>query len=356
MDSEKKFYLLAELSGWNCTPYCKGYGETIKKSNSYRVLSYNIPEAKKHLSGKARVLCDSYQKINLEPESVKDCFLVENAVNYLALHSYPAFYLNPLAIDPGYQGEVSSIGDLIISYKGGEKTINEIILDDKTVPEEKKKEVDRAFDGYLADMDLLAERSIRSLTPALGKNKEDTHERRIAYVDSIFSLVFVVFFLFLLLNPNESFYALLYAPNWGKAMTYVLLIYPIFLFLFLFVTLFYHSYADKTLESYHYARKFVRKNQDVLYSDLKNGKERLYDYVAGAINSRIILKNDITDFSLLSTSYIDYRNVLLTKASRNKKMYRTLENLDRSFFFALLAIFLFAFTITLLSLLFNTVV
>ena len=107
MDGKMKFYLLAELSGWNCQAYLKDERKKVQESESLSILKDNVRKAKGHLSGKAREVVRSYENLRIDPKTIYQAFLIENSIDYLALHSFPEYYINPLAIDPDYEGEIT---------------------------------------------------------------------------------------------------------------------------------------------------------------------------------------------------------------------------------------------------------
>jgi hypothetical protein len=328
MENRLKFYLLAEESGWDCSAYAFKDGPKIRDSGSYRVLSYNVIEARKHLSSKAQAIAKAYDNLRFEPKTLEEAFIIENTVNYLALNSFPEYYLNPLAIDPNYAGEVTTLGDLIFDYRGKEKTLNEIILDEGETPEVKKEEVNRKLDYYLTDMNRIVSASLLVIE---GKTADEKSFRKatVAVVFEIIGFVLLHFLLaFLFLYPSETFRFYLFHPDPSRFLTYIGFLYPALLFFYDLSAVTFHSYQAKISEPYNYARRFLRRNAGKVFEDIKDGKERLSDYIAGAINSRIVLKNDIRDFSKLSSSYVDFKAVLNVSSLKEKRLYRFLSALD----------------------------
>ena len=139
MKDELRFKLFSEIVGNDERNSIKNYDSILKGSEAYKILSYNIIDARKSRTRKAKALVYSFDNLTFKPKDVKNAFKLEIMLNYLALHSFPEYYLNPLAISPNYQGEVNSIGDLYIDYPKGDRTINSIIESQEETLSEKKK-------------------------------------------------------------------------------------------------------------------------------------------------------------------------------------------------------------------------
>lgn len=331
MDGTLKFYLLAEESGWDCSAYAYQYGQEIKKTIAYQVLSYNVLEARQHLSFKAQDIVFSFDHFKADPLTVKDAFILDTKLNYLALHSFPEFYLNPLAVDPNYSGEVTSLGQLMFDYEGKEVSLNEIILDDKHKPEIKKEAVSAKLDEYLSDMNRLVAHSIRQVQRRAFAKGENSRFRFRSFVE-IADFILINLYLFaLMVVPYEPLRETVYAPSSHTATSYMVFLYPLTVIILnlLFVT--YHTYKARISEPYNYARQFLRRSPDKIYDAIRKRKDELSDYIYGAINNRIELKNDIRDFSILSSSYIDFKAVIHVSKLREKKAYRILHGLTITF-------------------------
>lgn len=356
MNENMRFELLAEIAGQNVYPYVKKMDKDFTSSSSYRILSYNMDDVREHSSGKAKALIYSYENINLTPKSVKDYFIMETALDYLALHSYPEYYLNPLAIDPNYRGIINSIGELVIDYKGKEKTINEIIMDDTDSANVKKSEVNQYLEYYLSDMNRIIDESMESVTAKKLREENSMGKRVREMLDSFFFVfVNVLLLLFVTWNFNDirSFFLQL---DYIRLTTYGVVLYPLTTALYDFFYVFYHSYRSKIQEPYRYAQRFLKRNSDVVYKDVRNEKERLYDYISGAINNRILLKNDITDFSKLSSSYIDFKAVQLVSKKERSTFFRTLKNLAWSFRLLEFVVLIFTLIVFFIDLGFSTII
>ncbi len=324
MEDYLKFYFLAEESGWDCTNYAFLYREKLLSSGTYQVITINVLSAKNHLGEKAQQICEQFSSLNKEPKTLKDVFILENTLNYLALNSFPEYYLNPLAINPRYSGDVTTIGELIFDIQGQEKSLNDWILDETIPIEEKKEEINNQLDYYLNDMNQLVAKSMDIVKKRAFSKGNDTKEaitRGIEY----FSFVLLHICLFLLIvYPFEDFRACLYTMSSGKVMSYIWILFPLSVFLYDIFFILFHCYKSVISEPYNYARRFLKKNVNKVYEDIKNKKEELYNYISGAINNRILLKNDIKDFSKLSSSYVDIEKVITSDELKSKKSYQVL--------------------------------
>lgn len=327
MEENMTFFLLAEIASQNVSTKTKKLDPDFKSSSSYHILTYNMDDVRKHASGKAKALIYAYENINLNPKSIQDYFIMQTALDYLALHSYPEYYLNPFAIDPNYDGEVNSIGNLVIDYQGKDKTINEIILDEHDSLVIKKKEVNHYLEYYLSDMNSIIKESMESVTARKLIEEANTKKRVLETLNSLFFiLVNVLLLLLILVNFNNIRSTFLHL-DFMKFTTYGIIFYPLATAIYDIFYSLYHSYKASVEEPYRYAIRFLRKNPDAVQKDVREQKEKLYDYICGAINNRIVLKNDIKDFTKLSSSYIDFKAVMEVNKKEKSHLYRTLKNL-----------------------------
>ena len=356
MNDEMKFYLLAELSGWNCHTSVKDEKKRIQESESYRLLKENVHKARRHLSGKAREIVRGYETLKIDPKTVYQAFLVENTIDYLCLHSFPEYYLNPFAVDPDYNGEISSLGELIFECAGEEKPLNEIILDDNVSSRIKKEAVAYRLDAYLSDMENIVKHSIEQAKKEAFHPKRDTISAVLRFCEGAFFVLANVFLAFIFIRPFDIFFSFLYRPDPTRLMTYVLYLYPAFVFLYDVVFVLFQSYRARLRESFEYARRFLSKNADSVYESIRDTKERLYDYICGAINNRIELAGDIKDFSRLKDSYIDLRAVLLYGNLKKRRSYRFLRGLLIALTTITLFLFVFSFLVYLLGSLFEVAI
>ncbi len=327
MDDSLKFYFLAEECGWDCSSYAFAYREKLLSSGAYQVLSINILGAKNHLSYKAQQVCESFNSLNKEPKTLKEAFILENTINYLALHSFPEYYLNPLAIHPTYSGDVTTLGDLILDIQGKEQSINEWIMDESVPLDTKKEEVNSLCDEYLLDMNHLVEHSISLIKQRAFSKGDRKNDIFLKVIEIFFFVLLHLFFGVLLLYPFEAFRTCLYHFDAGKIMSYLWIVFPLTLLFFDVAFVAFHSYKAKISEPYNYARRFLRTHASRVYDDLKVTRDKLYNYLCGAINNRLILQNDIKDFSRLSSSYVDFDKVIRVEDLKNRKAYRILRNL-----------------------------
>ena len=102
MDNTLKFYLLAEIGGWDTSAYAFKYRSSYSKSKAYQVLSYNVLEAKNHLSKDAQDVVKEFENLKIEPRSLSEAFVLETKINYQAWLS--AWY----AASPARQSEPRS--------------------------------------------------------------------------------------------------------------------------------------------------------------------------------------------------------------------------------------------------------
>ena len=343
MEDYLKFYFLAEESGWDCTSYAFAYRNRLLSSGTYQVVSINVMSAKKHLGEKAQQICETFASLDKDAKTLKDVFILENTLNYLALNSFPEYYLNPLAINPRYSGDVTTIGDLIFDIQGQEKSLNEWIVDQSVPLETKKEEISDQLDYYLNDMNRLVTKSmsiIKNRAFSTGDNKKQTIKKT---VEGIFFVLLHIALFTILLYPFEEFQACLYVLDPGKVMTYIWFLFPLSVFFFDIAFMLFHSYKARISEPYNYARRFLKKNVSKVYEDIKDRRDELYAYICGALNNHLLLKNDITDFSKLSSSYVDIEKVISVDELQEKKTYQFFHFL--LFLFGTLAYMMAAFTI-----------
>ena len=356
MDNSLKFYLLAESFGWDCTSKIIDYKNMLLESKNYKLLSNNIKEVKSHLSSQAQALCSAYENLNLEPFSVKDAFIIENTINYMTLHSFPEYYLNPLAIDPNYDGSLTTIGDLVFDLAGKEMTLNEIILDDVVTIEDKKLDVNTQLEYYLTDMNNLVNSSIEIIN-SRGFSTRPRVKDILLFSLEIVLLAFInIVPIFIFTFPFKEFRSLIYNFQSEYFMSYMIFILPVLVFLHNITFIIFHSYKARISEPYNYAIRFLRKNKSSLFDDIKKEKEKMFAYISEAIENHFVLKNDITDFSKLSSSYIDFKAVLEVSTLKKKTSYIALRT---SLYASSTVTTIFAiasFIIFLLSYIFNTLV
>ncbi len=353
MDGKMKFYLLAELSGWNCQAYLKDERKKVQESESLSILKDNVRKAKGHLSGKAREVVRSYENLRIDPKTIYQAFLIENSIDYLALHSFPEYYINPLAIDPDYEGEITSIGDLVFECAGEEKPLNDIILDENIGDREKKEAVSRQLDYYLLDMEQIVSRSIARVKKEAFRPKSDMVSAITRFLEVLF-FVLANFFLFVIyIVPFEAFHSFLGQPDPKYLMTYVLYVYPVVIYVFDIVFVLFQSYRARLRESFDYARRFLAKNADTIYETIRETRDDLYDYICGAINNRMALLGDIKDFSRLKDAYIDLRSVLLFDNLKKKRTYLLSKGLLLMMTTIAVIAFAFSFIVYLLGAIFG---
>lgn len=357
MDEDKKFYLLAEISGWNCSNYTEEYGSKIQNSSSYRTLKYNIPEAEGVFTQDAKELIENYNNLDFNPSTIKECFLLEEKVNYLALHSDPRFYINPFSIVPNYIGSISSIGDLALSINGKDTTINEIIFDDNITIEDKKKVVEEKVDYYLYDFEQLVSEAIGNAKSRTNQERKTQNKFFKRTVMKFFLDIFLVtFLLFVFTFPNNLFFSNLYNNDYTKLLTYVSYIYPIMCFITLIIDVSFYSYRARIYEPINYARRFLKKNSDLLFQSLKKQKEKLLDYIFGAIQARIELINDLSDFSILSSSYVSLDKIVNIEKEVKKLKYRRLSDISTSLSYASIGVLIITMVVYFISLSINLVI
>lgn len=352
MDNQLKFYLLAEESGWNCSIYAFQYSNKIKDSEAYKILSGSVSEIRKVISSRAYEVVKGYDSLNFDLKTVKDCFILETKVNYLSLHSFPEYYLNPFTIDPNYEGEVKSIGDLMFSYHRQEVPLNEIIMSNLDTPEEKKKLVNNQLEYHLSDTNELVYQAIDAVKSRAFSSQRDTKAIG-KFLEALLFIILNVLLLVMATYPTSVFRYYLVHPDPSRVMTYIWYLYPVLLLLYDITFIAFHTYRARISEPYNYAKRFLRKNSDKVFDDLRNGKEKLYDYIAGAINNRLTLKNDIKEFSKLSSSYIDFKAVMNVASLKNKRLYKVLYAMTISFSTLAGFLGLISFVVFILGIIFN---
>lgn len=331
MDSTLKFYLLAEESGWDCSPYAFNYFPKLFTSSAYEILSVNVLSARNELGKRAKEICTQYDTILREPKTLHDVFVTEVKINYLALHSFPEYYLNPFTISPTYHGDVSSIGELIFTLKGEEMSLNEIIENQEIPLDTKKEEVNKQLDIYLDEINDLVNSSIKSIDRS---SKKETKKSSDIYT-SIFSilgfallnLLVASFFLY----PSEPFRQALYELNPNYSLSYLAFLCPMITFIYDIVFITFQAYKSKIAEPYNYAKRFLKKNSKRVFDQILKTKDELYNYICGAINNRLILQDDIKDFSCLSNAYVNFDKILTVNKLKRSNTYRILLSLTTGF-------------------------
>jgi len=334
----------------------KDFKSDILNSENYQILSYNVVEAREHRSDKAKSVVYAYDHINLNPGNVRECFVLETTINYLALHSFPEYYLNPLAIDPNYQGAINTIGSLIIDYQGVDQSINSIIMDESNTPESKKESVDKYLNECLSDMNIIVRDSLSTLNKRAFQKLTTWKDILFIILNSILFILANTGLFLLLVYPFDSFLALYQKLDPSKIMTYIAFLFPVSTFLYDFFFVFYHSYKAHISESYNYARRFLRRSSSNIYHDMQKGKNDLFDYISGAINSHIPLKDDIKLFSKISSSYIDFSGIMKVDEKSRSKKYRFLKSVCSSLSLFELAFLVFSIIIYALALYFKTAI
>lgn len=333
MENELKFYLLAQLSGWNTSTYAYDYRNELVSSNSYQILSYNILEVKKHYNNEAKRIYNEYTNLKLEPINLKDVFVVQTQINYLSLHSFPEYYLNPFSIPDTYSGSVTSIGDLMVENDSVDMSINSLIFDENITIERKKEIIEEKTLFYLDEMNQLV---YDSMELTLSKTfKDQSKNPKLQFIKSILEqLIFFlsnVFLFITFIHPSIQYWNAIYSPKYDSYLTYVSYIFMIVVFLNNLVYIIFHSYKAKIFEPFNYAKRFLKKRVKTVLDDIKKNSDNFYDYVVGAILNKYKLENDIKNFSKLSTSYIDLLQIINVSDMQNKKSYKVLYNLSVSF-------------------------
>lgn len=350
MDARMKFFLLSEMVGWNVTPELKDERERLLKSPSYQILKENVQEAKKHFSGRAKEVCCSFEKLSIDPKSLYQSFVLETTLDYLALHSFPEYYINPFAVDPEGDCPLDTIGELIVDVEGKEMSVNEIILDETIPTPVKKESIERKLDEDLRDMERIVEDSLKAIEKNRSINKASSLRAFLKVMEIVFFILAQVFFLVLFSVPFEIFFSYVTHPTWTRVMSYVAYGYPILLLLYDLAFVLFHSYHARVREPYEYAVRFLSRSSESVFESIRETKENLYDYLLGAINNRIELKGDIKDFSRLKDAYVDFRSVLLSEEFKKRKTYRLLRSFLLTLSTLMALFFLFSLTIYLLGL------
>ncbi len=356
MNDELRFKLFREIAGYNEITTCRHYSESLKNSEAYKIISYNIVEARKSKTRKAKSLVFAYDNLNFNVNSVKDIFKLEISINYMALHSFPCYYLNPLAIGPNYIGEINSIGDLYIDFKGKEKSINDIILDDENSLDIKYEQIKNYVNYCQGDMNDIINESLARLKNTNFSKTENKTDIILGVIEDIFFIIFNFTAFFFLIYPFKDYQALITSFSFSKITSILLILFPLITFLYDLSFIIFHSYKAKIMEPFNYAKRFLKQNEFKIYQDVKNRGEKLYNYLCGAIKARITLKNDITQFSMLSSSFIDYKAILDVENQKKKTLYKSLRNILFSFTLLELAIFILQIIVYIVDIIFSTII
>lgn len=330
MNENLKFYLLAEQLGWDCSEYAYKRRDDIYKSASYSILKANMSEVSKHISKRSQYIQEEYKKLDEEPLTLKDFATREIRCNYLALHSFPEYYINPLTIEKDYQGVISSLGDLIFQIDSKEMTLNSLLLSNDYSFEKKQQAIDDQLEDYLSDLDEMTDHAIEAIKENSLNTSLERKEGRRTIVSEIIFIILNILFAFIYIYPNIYFRECMYSLSSDKILSYLSLIYPIFMLLYDISYILYFSYRSRKYQSYNYAKRFIKKNSSKVYQSNRITKEALKDYILNSIKQGYRLQNDIKSFSLLSTGYIDYKKVLDykdIKKSPTMKAFRTVYNI-----------------------------
>jgi hypothetical protein len=332
MDNELKFYLLAEEGGWDCSTYAFEYRKVINSSSSYQILAFNMIEVKKHLSFDAKKIANEFDNLKLEPRTLEETFILETKINHLCLHSFPEYYINPLSIDPNYLGELTTIGELIIRIEQKDYSINDLILDEKIPMDRKKEAIREKVNHYVNDMNQIVHESIDSIRKNQFISKKVSLTKKIAPVMEIILFILInSFLLFTLLYPQDHYWECFYNPRYNYALTYVAYGFPFITLLYDFFFALFHSLRARVREPLLHARKFLKSHSEKIYNEILQASENLYDYIIGAMTNRILLEDDIRDFSKLSSSYLDFKVLNNIVEARKKKSYTLTRALNYTF-------------------------
>lgn len=355
MNDDLRFRLFREIAGYNEISSIKNYVVSLKDSEAYKIVSYNIVEARDCKTRKAKALVYAFDNLKFKSRNVKDVFKLETTLNYLALHSFPDYYLNPLAVQPNYRGEINSIGDLYIDYKGSEKTINEIILDEEDKPEVKYIEIKNYINYCQDDINSIIDESLTSLKKTAFTKSDNKLRFFIGYLEAFFFILFNFAMLFFILYPFKDYQNIYMSFSLHNSSSVFAYLFPLITILYDFVFIIFHSYKAKIMEPFNYAKRFLKKNEFKIHQDVIIRSENLYDYLCGAIKNRIVLKNDITDYSMLSSSFIDYNAILNAEKEKTKPTYKTLKNLLFSFTFLEIVMLIIQTIIYIIDMVFSTI-
>lgn len=355
MKDELRFRLFSELVGNDERSCIRNYDTLLRNSEAYNILSYNIIDCRNSKTRKAKAIVYSYDSLSFKPKNVQDAFKLEILLNYLTLHSFPEYYINPLSISPEYQGEVNSIGNLYIDYRQGEKTINEIILDDNESLETKKEQVHKAVQYWEEDMFSTIQDSLRLLRKSIFWKSDKKTLFLFEHLESFLFILFNFTLFFFIVYPFEEFQILFFSPRFDRLTGYAAFIYPIFTLLYDIIFIIFHSIRANIMEPFRYAKRFLKKSEFKIYQDVQEKADNLYDYIYGAIKNRILLKNDILNFSMLSSSYIDYKAILGAEEKKKSKKFLAWKGIHFSFTLLEALFFVLALSIYLFDLIFSTV-
>lgn len=331
MRNEMYFYLLSEMTNWNCSEYAYQYKSDLYSSQSFAILNANLIEAKKHYSAKAKNIVDRANSLTMQPKDVKDYFLTEIEIDYLALNSFPEYYINPLMIDPDYHGSLNTIGELMFEIKGNNLPLNEIIVDEKTPNDEKKEAISNQLDSYLNDMLNFTQETISKVSQRAFINEETPKQKIFEYISLVFFFLTLGEMFFIYAYPFTSIQDAMFSVDNTKISSFFMLSTMILFIIYLFVFFIYHSYRAKIGEPFNYARRFLSKRSDIIFKEQRKSRNQLQEYIDNAIDSKEPLKDDITSFSNFSTAYIDFDDVFSVDTLKKRKPYKVLHFLNNMF-------------------------
>lgn len=356
MNNDLRFKLFREIAGYNEISKCRNYVESLKDLEAYKIISYNIVEARKAKTRKAKALVYSFDNLNFKVNSIKDIFKLEISINYMALHSFPCYYLNPLAIQPNYIGEINSIGDLYIDFKGKEKSINDVILDDENSLETKYDQIRNYVNYCQGDMNDIINESLATLKNTNFSKTETKQDKILGFIEAILFIIFNFSAIFFLIYPFKDYQSLFTNFSFDKITNVIGILFPTITFLYDLFFIIFHCYKANIMEPFNYAKRFLKQNEFKIYQDVANRGEKLYNYLCEAIKTRITLKNDITNFSMLSSSFIDYNAILDVNKFIHKTSYKTLRNILFSFTLLEFVLFILQIIIYIVDVVFSTII
>ena len=168
------------------------------------------------------------------------------------------------------------------------------------------------------------------------------------YFEDFLFVLFNFFLCFFVLYPFEGFQNLFLFLRTDVISGYVCMFYPLLTLVYDVLFIVFHSYKARIMEPFNFAKRFLRRSEYKIYQDVEEKGNALFDYIYGAIKNRILLKNDIAEFSMLSSSYIDYRAILDAEKKKKRKPFIYLKNFLFSvtvleFLFLIISLFVYFF-------------
>ena len=220
-------YLMMSLSGVENQERLLEEQILLRSSFSYRKLYENCLFAKKYNTVSSNKLVNDFNNLSYTVDTFKELYALKIKVDALLSVSTPVYYLNPLLNNSEYDLNITSIGDLIISYNKGFCTYNEMIKDNTKSDKYKIEAVNKMCIKYHSELVKYTERNCRKIRET-NTLKQFFGKSNIAFFISslifLFNNIFLIFVLtlsdpliidaFYNIRFNSIYSYITYVPGW----------------------------------------------------------------------------------------------------------------------------------------------